>query len=135
MFSFSGEVVWPIAIAEVPVRIGEVQKMVEFNVMDTDPPYNAIIGRTWLGMMKAVASPYHQKLKLQSKEGIVVVRGKQENARHCFRLAVQSAMAEKKDAEVAENVPKVGKKNKKKMADEIKAFSFKSMDSIISLSL
>lgn len=29
IFSFSGEEVWPIAIAEVPVRIHEVQKMVE----------------------------------------------------------------------------------------------------------
>ena len=38
MFNFSGEVVWPIAIAEVPVRIGEVQKMVDFIVMDKDFP-------------------------------------------------------------------------------------------------
>lgn len=29
IFSFSGEAVWPIAIAKVPVRIHEVQKMVE----------------------------------------------------------------------------------------------------------
>ena len=44
VFIFSGEAVWPTAIAEVPIRIGEVQKMVEFIVMDMDSPYNAIQG-------------------------------------------------------------------------------------------
>ena len=101
VFNFSGETVWPIVIAEMPVRIGEVQKMVEFIVMDMDSPYNAILDRTWLGMMKGVASPYHQKLKFPSKEGIVVFQGKQEDACHCFGLVVQSAMAEKRVAEVA----------------------------------
>ena len=37
MFSFSGEA-WPIAITEVLVGIGKVQKMVEFIVMDMDSP-------------------------------------------------------------------------------------------------
>lgn len=67
VFSFIGEAEWPIAIAEVLVRIGEVQKMVEFIIMDKESPYNAILSRTWLGMMKAVFSPYHQKLKFPSK--------------------------------------------------------------------
>ena len=55
VFSFGAEAVWPIAIAEVPVKIGEVQKMVKFIVMDMDHPKNAIVGRTWLGMMKAIS--------------------------------------------------------------------------------
>ena len=88
IFSFSGEAVWPIVIAEVPVRLGPVQKNIEFIVMNIDSPYNAILGRGWLGRMKVVASPLHQKLKFPSKEGIVVVRGKQEDACHCFGPAV-----------------------------------------------
>lgn len=43
VFSFNGEAVWPIAIAKVPVRLGPVQKIVEFIVMNIDSPYNAIL--------------------------------------------------------------------------------------------
>lgn len=86
-FSFSREVVWPIAIAEVSVHMSPTQKNMEFIVMNIDLPYNAILSRGWLGKMKVVAYSYHQKLKFPSKEGIVVVRGKQEDACHCFGLA------------------------------------------------
>lgn len=43
VFSFSGEAVWPIAIVDVPVKIGDVQKMVKVIVMDMYSPYNAIL--------------------------------------------------------------------------------------------
>lgn len=72
--------------------------------MNIDLIYNAILGRGWLGKMKAVTSPYHQKLKFPLKEGIMVVRGKQEDACHCFRLAVQSALVEKRPAELIESL-------------------------------
>ena len=72
IFSFNGEAVWLIAVAEVPVRLGPVQMNIEFIVMNIDSPYNAILGRGWLGRMKAIASPLHQKLKFPSKERIVV---------------------------------------------------------------
>ena len=41
VFSFNGEAVWPIAIAEVPIRVKEVKKL---NSVDMDSPYNAILG-------------------------------------------------------------------------------------------
>lgn len=87
VFSFSSKAIWHIAIAEVPVGMGEVQKMVEFIVMDINSPYKVVLGRTWLGMMKEVASPYHQKLKFTSEEGIVVI-WKIIRSRHCFGMAV-----------------------------------------------
>ena len=45
IFSFSGEAVWPIAIAMVPVRLGHVKKNVEFIVMNINSPYNAILDK------------------------------------------------------------------------------------------
>lgn len=45
--------------------------------------------------MKAVASPFHQKLKFPYPNGVVVVRGKLEDSRYCFNLAVQGAISEK----------------------------------------
>lgn len=118
VFNFSDEAVQPVDITEVLVRIREVQKMVKFIVMDMDSPFNAIICRTWLRMMKAVASPYHQKLKFPSKEGSV--RGKQKDARHCFGLVMQSALAKKHSTELAESLPTEGNKSKKDKADEMK---------------
>lgn len=50
VFSFSGDAVWPIAIAKVLVR---------FILMDVDSPYNAIMGHSWLGQMRVVTSPYY----------------------------------------------------------------------------
>lgn len=104
VFSFIGEVVWPIAILEVPVRLGPIQKIVEFIVMNINFPYNAILGRGWIGRMRAVASPYHGKLKFLSKYGIVEIKRKQENASYYFGLAVQSALAEKHPVELVESL-------------------------------
>lgn len=61
IYSFSGEPVWPICIVEVLMRVGEVtvNVNVDFFIMNIDSPYNAILGRSWLGEMKAVASPFH----------------------------------------------------------------------------
>lgn len=56
VFSFSGEVVWPIDIGKVHVRVGPDQKNVEFILINIDLPYNAIIGRGWLIKIKVVAS-------------------------------------------------------------------------------
>ena len=72
--------------------------------MNIDSPYNAILGRGWLGKMKAIASPYHQKLKFPSKEVIVVVKGKQKDTCHYFRLAMQSALTEKRLVELAKSL-------------------------------
>ena len=62
--------------------------------MDVEAPYNAIMGRNWLGEIKAVASPFHQKLKFPSDKGIVEVRGDQEQARMCFYMAVRGKGSE-----------------------------------------
>ena len=97
IYSFSGDPVWPICIVYVPVTIGEVTKNVEFFVMNIDSPYNALLGRNWLGEMIAVASPFHQKLKFPSPNGVVVIRGKQHDARYCFNLAIRGSLSEKRE--------------------------------------
>lgn len=94
IYSFSGEMSWTIAIVEVLVSIGQITTNVEFFVMNIDSPYNAILGKNWLGEIKVVTSPFHQKLKFPSRKWVVVVRGKQDNARYYFNLAVQGALSE-----------------------------------------
>ena len=43
-------------------------------------------------------------MKFPLKEGIIVIRGKQENARYYIRLAVQATLAEKRPAELAKSL-------------------------------
>lgn len=59
--------------------------------------------------MKVVASPYHQKLNFPSKEGIVVIRGKQENTRYFFGQAVRNDLAEQRPTELAKSLQARGK--------------------------
>ncbi|KAM7502432.1 hypothetical protein LguiB_001336 [Lonicera macranthoides] len=98
IYSFSGDAVWPICIVSVPVRIGEVVVVTDFFVMNVESPYNALLGRNWLGEMRAVASPFHQKLKFPTPKGVCVVRGKQEDARYCFNLAIRGSQSEMREA-------------------------------------
>lgn len=87
IYSFSSEPVWPVCIVDVSVKIGETTNM-KFFVMNINSPSNGILGRNWLRQMKAMASPFHQKIKFSFPEGVVVVRGKQEDAQYCFNIAV-----------------------------------------------
>lgn len=59
VFSFSGEAIWPVGMVRLPVRIRPVQTIMEFLIVDINAPYNAIMGRNWLGAIKVVASPFH----------------------------------------------------------------------------
>ena len=54
-----------------------------------------MLGINWLGEMRAVASPFHQKLKSPSPKRVVVVRGKQEDVRYYFNLAVRGSLSKK----------------------------------------
>ena len=45
-----------------PVKAGPVVQQVLFSVVEDLGPYNAIIGRAWLHVMKVVPSTYHQMI-------------------------------------------------------------------------
>ena len=54
-------------------KIGPLETIVEFHVMDITPNYNILFGRTWLYPIGAIISTLHQKMKIPWKGGIVVV--------------------------------------------------------------
>lgn len=60
LIGFNGASVWPLGMITLLVRAGSVIHDMEFVVVDVSSPYNAIIGRTWLHKMKAIAFTYHQ---------------------------------------------------------------------------
>lgn len=60
MIRLSGTPVWPLGKIVLPVVTGLVVANMEFVVVDAPSPYNAVLGRSWLHTLKAIASTYHQ---------------------------------------------------------------------------
>jgi len=73
------------------VTLGTVSVPIEFMVVDTDSPYNIILGRNWIHKMKAVPSTYHQLIKFPTPSGIMQVRSDQVSAIQCNGVALKGA--------------------------------------------
>lgn len=93
VFGFSSEAVWPVTCARLPVRVAPIQMTMEFLIMDINAPYNAIMGRNWLGEMRVVTSSFHQKLKFPSQKNVAKVRNR-DQAHLWFYMAVQGSHQE-----------------------------------------
>ena len=88
--------IWPLGVVTLNVKLGPRSVPVNFVVLDVVAPYNAILGRSWIGAMKVVTSTIHQKLKYVCLEGIVTVRGSQSAARECSGGALRSTLTDKR---------------------------------------
>lgn len=87
LVSFDGRVVVPEGRILLPVVVGGKEVKVTFIVVNSFSPYTAILGRPWIHAMKAVPSTLHVKVKFPTEQGIAVVRGCQQMARHCLVAA------------------------------------------------
>ena len=103
LVGFTGKVTIPLGKVVLPVRAGSVSKMIEFLVVDIDSPYQAILGRGWLHVMKVVPSTYHQKLKYVTERGVMEIHGDQAMARKCFIAAIRPK-PEKRAVQTSEKV-------------------------------
>jgi hypothetical protein len=56
-------------------------EQVVFDIVDTDYPYNAIIGQGTLNAFEAILHPAYLCMKIPSDQGPIVVHGSQEAAR------------------------------------------------------
>ena len=54
---------------KAPCKIGPLETIVEFHVMDITPNYNLLLGRAWLHPIGAISSTLHQKIKILWKGG------------------------------------------------------------------
>jgi hypothetical protein len=96
IYSCSLSPIWPLGVVTLNVKLGPMVVPVKFVVLDVHAPYNAILGRSWIGAMKAVTSTIHQRLKYVCPEGVVTVRGSQSTARECSGGAVGSTLTDKR---------------------------------------
>ena len=94
----SGAPITPLGYLGVDLTAGDTlnTKTVRLNfaVLDIDSSYNAILGRTGLHALGAVASSYHLAMKFPTASGIGVARGNQKTARSCYVISCKGLRAE-----------------------------------------
>ena len=64
-----------IGTFKAPCRIGPIETIVEFQVIDITPNYNLSLGRASFHPNGAIPSSLHQKMKIPWKGGIAIVLG------------------------------------------------------------
>ncbi|KAG5516462.1 hypothetical protein RHGRI_037243 [Rhododendron griersonianum] len=90
LIGFTGIPVYPLDKIVLPIYAGSVQLEVEFIVVSSPSPYNAIMGRNWLHGMRAVASTLHQCVRFIGESGRhETIRGDQVASKKCFVNSVR----------------------------------------------
>ncbi|GJU67848.1 hypothetical protein Tco_1254107 [Tanacetum coccineum] len=78
LMGFSGEVNYPLGVIDLEVTIGEYRKtrtvIMEFAVVKSPSLYNALLGRTGMRSLGAVASTIHLMIKFPTLNGIATTR-------------------------------------------------------------
>ncbi|KAF4363070.1 hypothetical protein F8388_013434 [Cannabis sativa] len=90
LVGFSGESVVARSFVQLPVYANGVNKLVKFLIVDCPSAYNAILGRSWIHAMKAVASSYHQVIKFPCKGEVREIRRDQLGARECYSSSLRN---------------------------------------------
>ena len=49
---------------KTPCKVGPMETIVQFHVMDITPNYNLLLGRAWLHPNEVIPSSLHQKMKI-----------------------------------------------------------------------
>ncbi|XP_058185694.1 uncharacterized protein LOC131302919 [Rhododendron vialii] len=92
LIGFNGAPVWPLGRIFLLVVIGSKTLSVEFIIVNVPSPYNAILGRTWLHGMQAIASTYHQVVRFIDINGRWEdLRGDQIASKKCYVSAVHNS--------------------------------------------
>ena len=103
---FDGSTKLTVGDIALSVKVGPVTQQVLFSVVKDLDPYNSIMGRTWLHVMKAIPSTYHQTISYLTASGQVDLQGSQLAARQCYQLSVHEREKDKKpDSSSAEAHP------------------------------
>ena len=81
LYAFDRNKVCSPSIVEFPVRADLFNIVTEFCILDVPSPYNTILERPWIHMMRAVSSIHHQLPKCPTSSGMANIRGDQALAR------------------------------------------------------
>ena len=86
---FNGATIVIMGDIALPVKAGLVVLQVLFLVVEDLGPYNAIVSRAYIHVMKAVASTYHQMISYLTSARQIDLLSSQLAAQQCYHLSVQ----------------------------------------------
>ena len=69
LYGFNGVTTATLRDVALPMKVGLVTQRVLFSIVEDLGPYNAIMGRAWLHLMKAIPSTYHQTVSYLTNVG------------------------------------------------------------------
>ena len=81
LYRFNANEARSAGTVEYLVHVDPLYVVIEFYILDVQSPYNAILGRLWIHMMRVVLSTHHQLLKYPTPSGMANMRGDQVIAR------------------------------------------------------
>ncbi|GJS57993.1 reverse transcriptase domain-containing protein [Tanacetum coccineum] len=90
LVGFSGEVNYPLGVIDLEVTMGKYGRtktiIMEFEVVKSSSPYNALLGRTGMRSLGAVASTIHSMIKFLTSNGITTITTTRETLRECRQI-------------------------------------------------
>ncbi|GKC11087.1 reverse transcriptase domain-containing protein [Tanacetum coccineum] len=90
LVGFSGEVSYPMGVIDLEVTIGECEKtrtvIMEFTVVKNPSPYNALLGRTGMRSLGAVASTIYSMMKFPTSNEIATISTTRETLKECRKI-------------------------------------------------
>ncbi|XP_028065850.1 uncharacterized protein LOC114268815 [Camellia sinensis] len=90
LVGFNSQPEWLLGRIVLPVVAGTKTLQIEFLVINTPSPYNAILGRPWIHRMEAVPSTYHQLIRFPTEHGVEQISGDQVASKYCFMAALKA---------------------------------------------
>ncbi|GJU46546.1 hypothetical protein Tco_1203812 [Tanacetum coccineum] len=97
LVGFSGEVNYPLGVIDLEVTIGEYGKtrtvIMEFVVVKSPSPYNALLGRMGTRSLGVVASTIHSMIKFPTSNGIATIATTRETLRECRKIEEAQALS------------------------------------------
>ena len=95
LFGFNGAKTTTLGDIALPVQAGPVTQQVLFSIVKDLGPYNCIVGRAWLHLVKNVPSTYHQMVNYLTNVGQVDLLSSQLAAQQCYQLSIREQREEK----------------------------------------
>ncbi|XP_028123467.1 uncharacterized protein LOC114320587 [Camellia sinensis] len=98
LVGFNSQPEWPLGRIVLPIVAGTKTLQLEFLVINTPSPYNAILGRPWIHQIEAVPSTYNHLIRFPTEHGVEQISRDQVTSKHCFIAAM-------KDKQLCNRVP------------------------------
>ncbi|CAH9056361.1 unnamed protein product [Cuscuta europaea] len=89
LVGFNGEPSRTVGNISLPVYTHGLNMQVKFDVVESIPAYNMILGTPWLHQMGAIPSTYHQIIKFPTPWGVQSIKGDRQSAKSCYQTAMK----------------------------------------------